>query len=82
MRRAQTRVQMLEQAKASIPEFRTAVSLHSHTNNSKELLDFLPRYIEFHRIPVVSPLIRSELKRYEERNGKPLDFGRAYGRRR
>ena len=78
MRRAQTRVQKLMTAHKLTSEFRTAVSLHSHTNHSKEKLDFLPRYIEFHRIPVVSPLIHSELKRYAERNGKSLDFQRAY----
>lgn len=78
MRGAQTRVQRFTRAKSSISEFRTAISLHSHTNHSKEVLDFLPRYIEFHRIPIVAPLIRMELKRYEQRNGKPLDFRRAY----
>lgn len=78
MKRAQNRVQKLISANGTMSQFRTAVSLHSHTNYSKEALDFLPRYIEFHQIPIVSPLIRSELKRYEERNGKALDFGRAY----
>lgn len=78
MKRAQTRVQKLFPANGMMSQFRAAISLHSHTNHSKEMLDFLPRYIEFHRIPIVSPLVRSELKRYEERNGKALDFGRAY----
>lgn len=55
-----------------------AVSLHSHTNHSKETLEFLPRYIDFHHIPLVSRLIRSEVERYEQRTGKQVDFGRAY----
>jgi len=78
LKRAHTRVQRLAKTDAPLSEFRTAVSLHSHTNCSQEKLDFLPRYIEFHRIPVVTPLIKSELKKYEEKNGKALDFGRAY----
>jgi hypothetical protein len=54
------------------------VSLHSHTRYSKETLEFLPHYINFHQIPVVSRLVRTELKRYEERSGKTVDFRRAY----
>ena len=78
MNRAQTRVQRQTKTIKPVSEFRTAVSLHSHTYHSKETLDFLPRYIDFHRIPVVSGLVRSELKRYEARNGKAVDFRRAY----
>lgn len=59
-------------------QFRTAVSLHSHTNHSRESLDFLPRYIEFHRIPLVSRLMQQKVKRYEQRSGKRVDFGQAY----
>jgi len=59
-------------------EFRTAISLHSHTCHSKETLEFLPRYVDFHRIPVLSRLIRYEVKRYESRNNKTVDFRRAY----
>lgn len=78
MNQAQT--QLFRQGKSSkqILKFRTAVSLHSHTRHSKENLGFLPRYIEYHRTPVVSRLLQAELKRYEESKGKKLDFHRAY----
>lgn len=57
-------------------EFRAAVSLHSHTNCSKEMLDFLPFYV--HRIPIVSGFFQSEMTRYEARSGWKPDFSRAY----
>jgi hypothetical protein len=62
----------------AVPGFCTGVSLHSHTRHSKEVLDFLPHYINFHQIPVLSRLVRSKLKRYAERSGKTVDFRRAY----
>lgn len=76
MSRAQTRVHKDVRA-VPLVNFRTAVSLHSHTNNSKEALDFLPRYIDFHRIPILSRLIRAQVERHE-RNGNRVDFSRAY----
>lgn len=78
MNRAQTRVHRKTHSRTAASQYRTAFSLHSHTNHSKEALDFLPRYIEFHKIPVLSRLVHSELKRYEESNGKTIDFHRAY----
>jgi hypothetical protein len=78
LNRAQTRVHRETECSRSNSVFRTALSLHSHTNNSKETLDFLPRYIDFHRIPLVSRLINYEIKKYQDRSGKTVDFGRAY----
>lgn len=77
MNRAQTRVHKNVRAVGPLSNFRTAVSLHSHTNNSKEALDFLPRYIDFHRIPIISRLIRAEMERHR-RSGNTIDFRRAY----
>jgi hypothetical protein len=62
----------------AVPGFSTAISLHSHTYYSKENLDFLPHYIDHHQIPIVSQLVRGELKRYQERTGKTIDFRQAY----
>ncbi len=78
MNRAETQVHRDVKNTKLRSQFRTAVSLHSHTNQSRESLDFLPRYIEFHHIPVVSRLMQQKMKQYEQRNGKPVDFGRAY----
>ena len=58
------------------PGFRTAVSLHCHTNHSRELLTFIPHYAA--RIPVVSRLYRSEMDRYPVVYGKTIDFSRAW----
>jgi hypothetical protein len=52
--------------------FRAAVSMHCHTNHSRESLSFIPHYAR--RIPVLSRFYKSELKRY----GGSIDFGRAW----
>lgn len=78
MSRSQTQVHRQSKASRALPKCRMALSLHSHTHHSKESLGFLPHYLAFQRIPVVSGLVESELKRYEERNGQPVDFHRAY----
>jgi hypothetical protein len=55
---------------------RTALSLHCHTHHSQEILDFIPHYAA--KIPVVAALFQREMKRYEMRHGKPVDFARAW----
>ena len=57
-------------------DFRSAISLHSHTNCSKENLEFLPYYAR--RIPIVKRFLRSEVTRYEARSGWKADFTHAY----
>jgi hypothetical protein len=52
--------------------FRSAVSMHCHTNHSKESLTFIPHYAR--RIPVVSRFYESEMKRY----GEKINFARAW----
>jgi hypothetical protein len=51
--------------------FRAAVSMHCHTNHSKESLTFIPHYAR--RIPVLSRFYESEMKRY----GEKINFARA-----
>jgi hypothetical protein len=58
--------------------FRTGISLHSHTEFSREELRSLPRHLE--RMPVVSHFLRRELDAYQARNGRPFDFSIAYWR--
>ena len=58
------------------PSVRTGVSLHSHTNHSKEVLDFIPDCAS--RIPIVSGFVRAEIERYEAGSGWKSDFSRAY----
>jgi len=58
--------------------FRTGVSLHSHTLQSEETMEFIPRYTS--GIPVVSRVIRRQEEIYRERRKRTLDFSRAFWR--
>jgi hypothetical protein len=53
-------------------KYRTAVSLHSHTNHSKESLLFIPAFAE------KWPLLRWALKEQCRRSVRPIDFSQAY----
>ncbi|MBC7928468.1 MAG: hypothetical protein H7039_22730, partial [Bryobacteraceae bacterium] len=57
-------------------KFRSAVSLHSHTQHSRELLDFIPRYSK--KVPVLSQAVRTQQEKYQKHYGKPMDFRRAW----
>ncbi len=59
-----------------VAAFRTAVSLHAHTRWSNEVLTSIPAYL--YKIPLVSGLVRREVRSYLERNGRPIDFARAW----
>ena len=56
--------------------FRAAVSMHCHTNHSRELLTFIPHYAK--RIPVLSRFYKSEMERYVTDYGKAINFSRAW----
>jgi hypothetical protein len=53
-------------------KYRTAVSLHSHTNQSKESLLFIPEFAE------KWPLLRWALNEQIKRSVRPVDFSQAY----
>jgi hypothetical protein len=53
-------------------KYRTAVSLHSHTNQSKESLLFIPAFAE------KWPLLRWALKEQCKKSARPVDFSQAY----
>ena len=78
MNRPQTKIHRQSGEIRCLPGFRTAFSLHSHTQHSKENLEFLPQYIDYHCIPIVGPLFRKEMDGYQQRNSKSIDFSRAY----
>ena len=52
--------------------YRTAVSLHSHTNQSKESLLFIPEFAE------KWPLLQWALKKQCKKSVRPVDFSQAY----
>ena len=53
-------------------KYRSAVSLHSHTNHSKESLRFIPEFTQ------KKPLLRWALERQSRRSPIPVDLVRAY----
>lgn len=55
---------------------KVGISLHCHTEKSKEMLDFVPHYAE--QLPIISYFWKKEQVRYLERHGRPMDFSTAY----
>ncbi|MBS1790812.1 MAG: hypothetical protein JST85_24055 [Acidobacteria bacterium] len=81
MNSASTHLHVYERAATTLPAIlsngqRAAVSLHCHTNFSKELLSFIPHYAAM--IPVVSKLFKAEMDRYLTLHGRTVDFANAY----
>jgi hypothetical protein len=56
--------------------FRTGVSLHSHTNQSRETLDFLANF--GNQYPVMRPLMARSERRALEMHGIRIDYTRSY----
>ena len=56
--------------------FKTGVSLHSHTNQSQETLDFVASF--GNQFPVVRPLLARLERRAEEIHGIRVDYARSY----
>jgi len=71
-----TRLHILQKSENLVSKAKTGLSLHCHTEHSKENLDFLPVYAD--RIPIIARLWRREYKHYREREGRCIDFDTAY----
>ena len=71
-----TRLHILREAEKLTPKAKTGVSLHCHTEHSKEMLDFIPHYAE--KLPIIATFWRKERDKYLEREGKGIDFSTAY----
>ncbi len=56
--------------------FRTGVSLHSHTNQSHETLDFLANF--GNQFPVMRPLLSRMERRAEQYHGIHIDYAASY----
>ena len=56
--------------------FRTGVSLHSHTNQSRETLDFLANF--GNQYPVMRPLLSRLERRAEQMHGIRVDYAASY----
>lgn len=76
MKLKNTRLHILHKPKSLSENAKTGVSLHCHTQYSKEMLDFVPHYAE--KLPVISYFWKKEREKYLEREGKGIDFSTAY----
>jgi hypothetical protein len=72
----QTRLHILHEAENLAPKAKTGVSLHCHTEYSKEMLDFVPVYAE--KLPIISYFWKKERDKYFEKEGKGIDFATAF----
>lgn len=71
-----TRLHIIRDARRLEKKASTGISLHCHTEHSKEMLDFIPFYAE--KLPIIAQLWRRERDNYLEREGKGIDFSTAY----
>jgi hypothetical protein len=69
-------IRLLDTGDGGLRDFKSAVSLHCHTDQSREVLDFVPYYAS--KIPLVSHFLERELQSYTARNGEVIDFARAF----
>ncbi len=76
MKLKKTRLHILHKPKNLSREAKTGVSLHCHTEHSKEMLDFIPHYAA--KLPIISYFWAKERDNYEKREGKAIDFSTAY----
>lgn len=71
-RLAQTKVSCLWNQPDAVLNYQAAVSLHSHTNRSKESLHFVPKFAESH------PLLKWALERKVKTSTVAVNFPKAY----
>lgn len=76
MKLKKTRLHILQEEKNLSQVAKTGVSLHCHTEYSKEMLDFVPVYAD--KLPIISYFWNKERERFLEREGKAPDFSTAY----
>ena len=68
----QTRLHILKSAENLAPKAKTGVSLHCHTEHSKEMLDFVPHYAA--KLPIISYFWKKERDKYLEKEGKSIEI--------
>jgi len=72
----QTRLHILREPEHLHSKARTGVSLHCHTEHSKEMLDFIPHYAA--KLPIIAHFWRKEQQKYLQKEGKAIDFSTSY----
>jgi hypothetical protein len=73
---AKSTISYLWRDKNAAQGFRAGVSIHSHTNQSKETLDFLANF--GNQYPIMRPIISRLERRSEANHGVRVDFARSY----
>ena len=73
---AQSTISYLWRDQKAASGFRTGVSLHSHTNQSRETLDFLANL--GNQYPLLRPLLARLESRSESRYGVRVDYAASY----
>jgi len=73
-----SKIHWLWRDRSAPQRFRSGVSLHSHTLQSEETMEFIPRYTS--GIPVVGDAIRRQEEIYRQRRNRTLDYSRAFWR--
>ena len=71
-----TRLRIMHKLESLRNKANTGISLHCHTQHSKEMLDFVPHYAE--KLPIIASFWKRENKKYLEREGRPIDFTNAH----
>src|SRR3954452_10158698 len=72
----QTRLHILRGPEKLTSKARTGVSLHCHTEHSREMLDFIPHYAS--KLPIIAYFWRKERDGFEEREKHKLDLSTSY----
>jgi hypothetical protein len=76
MKRRQRRLHFLPASNRTFRNFRRGISLHGHTQHSRESLGFISGHID--TVPVVAQLARNAMARYRNDYGEEVDFNRAF----
>ena len=71
-----TRLYLQEQTGDLSKDFKSGVSLHCHTQHSRELLEFVPHVAA--KLPVIKHFWEYERKRYEKRTNRKVDLSDSF----
>lgn len=71
-----TRLHILDKPHNLSRNYRTGVSLHCHTHDSREMLNFVPHYAS--KIPIISYFWKRESEAYRQRNNKEMEISTSY----
>ena len=71
-----TKLHILNSPEKLSSKARTGISMHCHTQHSREMLDFVPHYAE--KLPIIASFWRKERDKYQKNAGRLINFSTAY----